>query len=243
MTKAAAKTGADPIFIVAVEQFFPKNQRIIEDDLSPKILPLSIRVVTNLMRYGFIKDWVINYSEKTNPGIGGILCRKRYINDKLDEMSNQIDGVVNLGAGFDTLVYTLDSIFKLPIWELDQNVIINSKQARLIKIDNSIPDNINSIGIDFDHEDVGKILESNGYSNDEQIFFIWEAVTQYLKEESVKQIFDFLSHAHKGSKITFTYVRKDFLDGSNLYSMEDVHKRFVVRIPRSGRNFLKNMII
>jgi|NGEPerStandDraft_6_1074524.scaffolds.fasta_scaffold386565_2 hypothetical protein len=41
MTKAAAKTGADPIFIVAVEQFFPKNQRIIEDDLSPKILPLS----------------------------------------------------------------------------------------------------------------------------------------------------------------------------------------------------------
>jgi hypothetical protein len=79
MTEAAAKTGADPIFIVAVEQFFLRNKRIIEDDLAPKILPLSILVMTILMRYGFIRNWVIKYSEKTNPGIwGGILCRKRY---------------------------------------------------------------------------------------------------------------------------------------------------------------------
>ncbi len=105
MTKAAAKTGADPIFIVAVEQFFPKYQRIIEDNLALKILPLSIRVVASVMRYGFIRDWLINYSEKTTPGIwGGILCRKGYIRDKLIDMSNQIDGVVNLGAGFDTIV-------------------------------------------------------------------------------------------------------------------------------------------
>ena len=72
------------------------------------------------MRFGFIRNWVINYSEKTNPGIwGGILCRKRYIKDKLNEMSSQIDGVVNLGAGFDILVYNLDSISNLTIWELD----------------------------------------------------------------------------------------------------------------------------
>jgi O-methyltransferase involved in polyketide biosynthesis len=128
MTEAAAKTGADPIFIVAVEQFSQKSKRIIEDSLAPKILPLSIRVVISLMRYGFIRDWVINFSEKTNPGIwAGILCRKRYIRGKLNEMSNQIDGVVNLGAGLDTLVYTIDSISELPIWELDQDVIVKSK--------------------------------------------------------------------------------------------------------------------
>lgn len=161
-------------------------------------------------------------------------------------MSNQIDGVVNLGAGLDTLVYTIDSISELPIWELDQNVIIKSKQLRLNKIVDSIPDNIKSIGIDFDHEDVGVVLEKNGYSNDKQIFFIWEAVTQYLEENSVRQIFDFLSHAKKGSKIAFTYVRKDFLDGSNLYGMEDISKRFVEEKlwifgmnPTEWREFLK----
>ena len=228
MTKAAAKTGADPISIVAVEQFFPMDQRIIEDDLAIQILPLSIRVVAGVMGFGFIRDWLINYSEKTTPGIwGGILCRKRYIRDKLTDMSNQIDGVVNLGAGFDTISYTLDSISELPIWELDQNIIIKSKQIRLNKILGSIPENVQSIGIDFDHEDISEVLEKNGYSSDNQIFFIWEAVTQYLEEKSVREIFDFLSHAHSGSKIVFTYVRKDFLEGNNLYGMEDIYKRFV----------------
>ena len=113
MTKAAAKTSADPISIVAVEQFFPKDQRIIEDDLALQILPLSLRVVASMMRYKFVRDWLISYGEKTTPGIwGGILSRKRYIRDKLTDMSHQIDGVVNLSAGFDTTVYTLDSISK-----------------------------------------------------------------------------------------------------------------------------------
>lgn len=104
------------------------------------------------MRFGFIRNWVINYSEKINPGIwGGILCRKRCIKDKLNEMSSQIDGVVNLGAGFDILVYNLDSISNLTIWELDQNVIIKSNQIRLNKLVKSIPDNIKSFSIDFDN--------------------------------------------------------------------------------------------
>lgn len=84
---------------------------------------------------------------------------ERYIMDKLGEMSSQVEGVVNMGAGVDTLVYTLDSINKLPIWELDQDVIIKSKEIRLNKIVSSIPENIKSIGIDFDHEDIGAILE------------------------------------------------------------------------------------
>ena len=228
MTKAAAKTSADPISIVAMEQSFPKDQRIVVDDLALQILPLSVRIVTMVLEIGFIRDWLINYTEKITPGIwGGILCRKRYINDKLNDMSDQIDGVVNLGAGLDTRVYTLNSISKLPIWELDQDVIINSKQTRLTKIFGSFPENVHTIGIDFDLEDLGKVLEKNGYSIDKKIFFIWEAVTQYLEEKSVRIIFDFLSDANSGSKIVFTYVRKDFLDGNNMYGMEEIYKRFV----------------
>ena len=228
MTEAAAKTSADPMSIVAMEQSFPKDQRIVDDNLAIQILPLSIRIVTRVTEIGFIRDWLINYTEKITPGIwGGILCRKRYINDKLNDMSDQIDGVVNLGAGLDTRVYSLNSISELPIWELDQNIIIKHKQKRLTQILGTIPGNVKNIGIDFDHEDICKVLEKNGYSNDMRIFFIWEAVTQYLEEKSIRMIFDFLSHAHKGSKIVFTYVRKDFLDGNKMYGMDEVYKRFV----------------
>ena len=228
MTEDAAKTSADPISIVAMEQSFPKDQRIVDDDLALQMLPLSVRIVTRVSEIGFVRDWLINYTEKITPGIwGGILCRKRYINDRLNDMSDQIDGVVNLGAGIDTRVYSLNSISELPIWELDQNIIIKHKQKRLTHILGTIPGNVKIIGIDFDHEDIGKVLEKNGYSSDKKIFFIWEAVTQYLEEKSVRIIFDFLSHVHSGSKIIFTYVRKDYLDGNNLYGMDEVYKRFV----------------
>jgi methyltransferase (TIGR00027 family) len=132
-----------------------------------------------------------------------------------------------IGAGFDTRLYTIKSISKLPIWELDQNIIIKAKQARLTQIFGSIPDNIRNIGIDLDHEDINQTLEKNGYSNEKKIFFILEGLTQYLEEKSIIKIFEFLSHAHSGSKITFTYVKKDFIEGNNVYGMEEIYKRFV----------------
>ena len=65
-------------------------------------------------------------------------------------------------------------------------MIIKSNQIRLNKLVKSIPDNIKSFSIDFDNEDIGKVLEDNGYSSDKKIFFILEAVTQYLEEKSIK---------------------------------------------------------
>jgi len=182
------------------------------------------------MRIGFIRDWMIKFYEKRWPGVwGGLLCRKRYITDKLNNMAPpQIDGVVNLGAGLDTRVYTLDSISHLPIWELDQDTVIKNKQKRLTQIFGSIPNNVKNVGIDFDDEDISAVLKRNGYSSDKKIFFILEGVTQYLEEESVWNIFDFLSHASSGSKIAFNYVLKDFLEGQRMFDLEDLYKKYVV---------------
>jgi methyltransferase (TIGR00027 family) len=229
MTEAAAKTSTGPTFVVAIEQSFPKDLRIIDDDLAFQIMPLSYRIFTRVMRIGFIRDWMINWYEKNVPGTwGGMLCRKRYINDKLNNMGHQIDGVVNLGAGLDTRVYTLDSISKLPIWELDQNIVIKNKQKRLTQIFGIIPDNVKNVGIDFDHKDINEVIKRNDYSTDKKIFFIWEAVTQYLEEESIRRMFDFLSLAQSGSKIVFTYVLKDFIEGKRMYDMEFFYKREVL---------------
>jgi len=187
MTKSAAKTSAGPTFVVAIEQSFPEDQRIVVDDLAFQIMPLTYRIFARIMGMGIIRNWMINWYEKTVPGTwGGMLCRKRYINEKLNQSASNIEGVVNLGAGFDTRVYTLDSICKLPVWELDQEEVIKSKEKRLKQIFDTLPKNVKNVQIDFDQEDIGQALRSKGYSNDMKIFFIWEAVTQYLKEVVVK---------------------------------------------------------
>jgi hypothetical protein len=50
MSKAAAKTGAGPMTMVAIEQLFPRDQRITEDDLAYQILPFSAKAFVWLMR-------------------------------------------------------------------------------------------------------------------------------------------------------------------------------------------------
>jgi methyltransferase (TIGR00027 family) len=230
MTRAAAKTGINPMALIAIEQHFPPKQRIVEDGLAYRMLPAGSRIFVKLMRPNWARNWMIRLSEKSLPGIwGGMLCRKRYVDDKLIESVDSIDVVINLGAGFDTRAYRLAALASIPIWEVDQLEIIASKRARLLKTFRTITSNINLVPIDFDNEDLGSVLASNGYPEGKRTFFIWEAVTQYLTEAGIRSTFNFLAKAPTGSRLIFTYVRKDFLDGRNFYGSKKFYKDFVLK--------------
>lgn len=43
MAKAETKTGVGPTVLVAIEQYFPEKERIIQDDLAYRILPPGIK--------------------------------------------------------------------------------------------------------------------------------------------------------------------------------------------------------
>lgn len=156
-----------------------------------------------------------------------MMCRKRYIDEKLIESLNQIDAVVNLGAEFDTRAYWLPALADTPVWELDQSETIKQKQTQLRKVFGTTPWHVKLVAIDFDREDLASVLESQGYSTDKRTFFIWEAVTQYLTEKGLRTTFDFLSKAARGSRLIFTYVRKDFLEGRAMHNWEKGFKKYV----------------
>lgn len=196
MTKVAAKTGVSPTAMVALEQYFPADQRIIEDDLAYRVLPSGMRSLVWLMRFNLFRDWMIRVTGNDTPGLwGGMLCRKRYIDEKLIESTNQVNAVVNLGAGFDTRAYRLPALSNMPVWEVDQPENIKSKQNRLYKLFGAVPSHVRLVPIDFDRDELGSVLASYGYSEDMRTFFIWEAVTQYLTETGIRATFDFLAKA------------------------------------------------
>lgn len=64
MAKAAAKTGVSPTVLIAIEQYFPEKQRIIEDNLEYRILPFSARVLVWLMRPNWVRSCLIHVIEK-----------------------------------------------------------------------------------------------------------------------------------------------------------------------------------
>ena len=217
-----------PSALIAVEQHFPKEQRIVDDRLVFRLLPWGAKVFVRLMGVRALRDWLLAWTEKSNPGLwGGLLCRKRYIEDRLLGARNEVEALVNLGAGFDSRPYRLSALAGLPMWELDQAENIRAKRSSLTKALGTIPGNIQLIAVDFDRENLSAVLESHGYSRKEPTFFIWEAVTQYLTESGVRSTFDFLARAAAGSRLVFTYVRRDFLEGKALYGWESGYKRFV----------------
>ncbi len=230
-TGVAAQTGSGPTTLVAIEQHFPEGARIINDDLAYQILPFGMRVYVRLTRLPAVRDWIVKATEKRVPGIwGGVMCRKRYIDDKVAEAADgQVETVVNLGAGFDTRAYRLPALAKVPVWELDQPENIDAKRSRLRKVLEEVPAHVTLVPIDFDREELGAVLASHDYVADTKTFFIWEGVTQYLTEAGIQTTFDFLAKVPVGSRLAFTYVRKDFIDGKVFYGQEYLYKRMLVK--------------
>ena len=80
----AASTAIGPMTVVAVEQHTPLAQRLVQDDLAYRFLPPGLRAVVSLTRWAPIRKLLFRASEKRATGIwGGVLCRKRYIDDQL----------------------------------------------------------------------------------------------------------------------------------------------------------------
>ena len=229
MSRKAAQTGPGAMVLVAIEQAFPEGERIIDDDLACPILPFGYRAEVRL--FGPIKNWVIRKSELKVPGLwGGIMARKRYIDDIVSEAAEgPIEAVVNLGAGFDTRAFRLQALAEVPVWEVDQPQNIDAKRSRLEKLFEPVPAHVTLVPIDFDHEDLATVLASHGYEPDRRTMFVWEGVTQYVTEAGIRATFDFLARAPAGSRMVFTYTPKDFIDGENFYGLEYLYKQMLVK--------------
>ena len=231
MAQKAADTGVGPAAIVAMEQHFPEGERIFNDDLAYQILPFGVRAYIWLSRFSWARDWMVRAAEKKAPGVWAMaLCRKRYIDDKVVEaLVEQTETVVNLGAGFDTLAFRLSALTIVPVWEVDQPDNINAKRSRLNKVFGEVPAHLTLVPIDFDSQDLGAVLASHDCAVDTRTFFILEGVTQYLTEAGIHETFDFLAKAPAGSRLVFTYVRKDFMDGKDFYGHEFLYKQMLLK--------------
>lgn len=224
MTNRAAGTAVGPMVIAAVEQHHRPQERLLHDDMAVRLLPAGMRWVVGLTRWRAVRELLIKFSEKNAPGIwGAIACRKRYIDDALvDALRAGVDSVVVLGAGLDTRAYRLAVPARIPVFEVDLPVNIDAKRKRI-----ELPHTVTLVPIDFEHEDLESVLAAHGCRTGAVTAFVWEGVTQYLTEAGVRATFGFLTKAGRGSRLVFTYERKDFLNGTTMYGAEVLYRRFV----------------
>jgi methyltransferase (TIGR00027 family) len=222
-----AQTAFNPIVQVAMEQYEPPEHRLVTDDVAGEILPAGQRALVGAMRWPLLRRLTIAAGERAVPGSWSIItCRKRFIDDKLDEALPDIDAVVILGAGMDTTGLRLARRSDVQVFEVDLPVNIERKKAAVERALGAVPASVHLVPVDFERDELMDRLVGHGYSTGARTFFIWEGVTQYLTEHAVRATLTALQGAAAGSLLVFTYVRKDFIDGSNMYDAALLYKRF-----------------
>jgi len=216
----------------AIEQQEPSERRLVDDDLAASFLPAPLRALVRATRFTPLRRAVIGASERSGPGLwANLACRKRYIDDNLAQALDTIDAVVVLGAGFDTRAYRLARHSDVPVFEVDQPINIARKTAVVARVFGTPPPSVRLVPIDFERDDLMGALAAHGYRPEFRTFFVWEGVTQYLTADAVAATFAQLARAAAGSKLDFTYVRQDFIDGDEMYGAPALYRKFIQRRP------------
>lgn len=230
MPNPAAQTALGPIVIVAAEQQLPAAQRVVDDPLAVHMLPAGGRLLLRLARWRPALRLLVQLTEHSAEGLwGSMLCRKRYIDDQLQAALGAVEALVVLGAGLDTRGCRLSERDALPVFEVDLPENIALKRARVRRRYGQVPATLQLVPVDFEREDLAAALAGQGYRADRPALFVWEGVSQYLSEAGVRATFGFLARAAPGSRLVFTYIRQDFLDGANLYGAATLYQQFRVR--------------
>ncbi|MFV8165044.1 SAM-dependent methyltransferase [Mycobacterium sp. 134] len=230
MSDPVAATAVGPMVLAAVEQYEPVRRRLVDDDLAGTFLPPALRAFTRTTRWSVARGLLIRATERSGPGLwANLTCRKHYIGDKLTQALADIDAVVILGAGLDTKGYRLARHSAIPVFEVDLPVNIERKRSVVRRALGAVPDSVHLVPVDFERDDLAAELARHGHLGTHRTFFVWEGVTQYLSADGVGSTFEFLRSAAPGSRLAFTYVRSDFIDGTNRYGAESLYRRFRVR--------------
>jgi methyltransferase (TIGR00027 family) len=213
--------------LTAMEQSEPPERRLVNDDLAARFLPAPTRWLVTATPPKMMRRLMVAAMERDGPGLwANMTTRKRYIADKVTGALDNVDAVVVLGAGLDTLAYRLARKTDIPIFEVDQLVNIERKTKAARRVLGELPSSVQLVPLDFEREDVLTVLAERGYRAEGRTFFIWEAVTQYLTADAVHATLESLRPAASGGHLVFTYVRRDFIDGVNFYGAKRLYRRF-----------------
>jgi methyltransferase (TIGR00027 family) len=228
---ATAQTALGPMVIAAAEQYTPPPRRLVDDEMAVRLLPPASRLAVRVCGWRPVRDLLVRATERTAPGMwGSMLCRKRYADDTVTQaVTSGIGQVVILGAGLDTRAYRLVVPAGARAFEIDQPANTTLKIRRVEAAIGRVPEGVHVIPVDFETDDVATALAENGFELTRPALFVWEAVTQYLSEDAVRRTFAFLSGAAPGSRLIFTYIRADFLDGTHLYGAQRLRVRMTGR--------------
>jgi len=124
----------------------------------------------------------------SSPLYGYFISRTAFVDQAFAKaLSDGLTQIVLLGAGYDTRPLRFSkSLNAAQVFELDIQSTQHFKLDRLREQKIPIPQEISFVAVNFRKDDFGEVLIRKGYNPYIPSLFIWEGVTYYLAEESVR---------------------------------------------------------
>ena len=115
---------------------------------------------------------------------------------------------VLLGAGYDSSPARLaDALRDVAVFEVDHPDTQRSKRAALRDVD--WPANVRFVAVDFEHQDLGDRLRSEGWDAAQPTFWSWLGVAMYLSDEAVMSTLAFVAEGASGTTIVMNFTVHD----------------------------------
>jgi methyltransferase (TIGR00027 family) len=217
--------------IAACEQGLPAHERLFDDPDAARMLPPGQRAIARACRWKPAYRLLARATDSRARGLwASLLCRKRYADDQVRAaLDDGIRQFVFLGAGLDTRACRLVAPAGARAFETDLAANIDYKRSRLTAAYGRPPGDTTLAAVDLETGDLAATLAAAGFDRAEPAMVVWEAVTQYLTEHGVHRTLAALSPPAPGSRLIFTYIRRDFLDGTEDFGAAPMRRDFVTR--------------
>jgi len=217
--KQSSETALGTAFIRALSCFEPDPNIRGYDDLAVLFLPEAQQKRLQHELYRNVAKRRID-----NGTYEYVVARTKYFDDMIENaLSNDIEQIVILGAGYDTRAYRfVDNMKGIHIFEVD------APHTQTVKIDKlkgvGIPhEHVKFVAVDFEKDDLEAQLSMSGCRTDLRTLFIWEGVSLYLTPESVDSALDHLrSLCTRGSMLCFDYFSHRIDDSQKIRKKDEL---------------------
>lgn len=194
-----------------IEQYQLEEIRLFDDPVAKELVGDLIKF---LMQFAGMRNLTVQQTDAVAKGIYGVqVCRTRFIDDVVKAAISQgIEQLVILGAGYDTRPYRLPQIESVKVFEVDLPAVQEDKKKKLQKHLGHLPDHVTFISIDFDTQTLEAAFSGSTVNPGKSAIFVWEGVTQYISEGAVRQTLASVGKSAPGGIIVFTYVLKSIIE-------------------------------
>jgi len=224
---------------LAMHEPIPNIRR---DYLANSFLPFYLRWVLKVgfMRSLFTRAMVGVYSF--------VVARTIFFDRILEKRLENIQQVVNMGAGFDSRALRYQKQIQergIKVFELDLPPFSIEKRKKLIEILSSttLPNYLQLIPVDLSQRSLEETLNSQvGYDPTKKTLFIWEGVVCYLPQQAVDSTLAFISkNSAPGSVVAFDYNFEDMKNHPENYYKGKVSLEWSVKLNEPFLAFVNHL--